>query len=133
MPKVLVHAAGRNIGDPWGHQPGEIISVSPDSFDFGSEETLPTFWRIIVNGVTVDQLRDLTLPQITDNTGQLNLVNGLVTPVRRKEYRLDTTRIPGAILTQLNTTGTYTINVGSLSTLRNALRRWRDDAVFAGF
>ena len=136
MARLLLHAVGRNPSDNFGWPIGGIVDIKPDTHIWGSMETLPTFWKVNLPGVDPDAIRDLLAPQMVKDDGTPNEhpnVPGKIIPFRRKEWKADTARIPGAILDTLNTVGEITFEGVGLNQIRNALRRIRDDTAYSGF
>lgn len=111
MAELLVKATTYTTGDVEKdrgvYKIGDPVLAMPDGHSWGAEEGLPKFWIVKVTGATVVQLQPyldaITQPPPPESPTQTPIM------LARRKWKVDTVKIPGAVLTQLNTTGTITV------------------------
>ena len=149
MAQFLVRNVDSTSPDPeedrrGSYKRGMVVVVAPDSHVWGAEETKaawiaagrdPAQWHghfvlFRVPSVTMEQVLALTTSQVTDDSGTLlTSEDGIPLVFRRREYRLLLDNLKNSIKDELAANGEVTVSV---SDVRNAIKRIRDNASYPG-
>jgi hypothetical protein len=109
--ELLVKAVDATHPDPAKdargcYKRGDPVAVKPDGHAWGALETLPRFWVVKVPGATVAQLEQY-VAALTNPDGSTN---------RRREWGVDTAKMPGGVRNTLQNTGTVTVTLAQVQT-----------------
>lgn len=116
MAEILVMAINKTHSDPTKdrrgcYKQGMPVTVFADGHSWGREETLPTFVKIKIPGVSIETVKKYIEPQVEDAPN----ADGIYLPYRRRLWQIQWSDLPAAARKKLKNNGELVIKVGSYS------------------